>query len=234
MSFYRLYRLYGWFYGHGTYLYPQRTHCLRRARVLSRAGWGAATVRSEWVRQIELAASDGGYIAASNRSGFLARDAITEDPETYYSNMHYVGHLDAVKQALTVRENLAFHCALRPSAPNIERALDHTGLAALADLPARMLSAGQTRRLALARMLASPSPLWLLDEPTVGLDIKSVERLFAAISDHRAGGGMVVASTNVPLGIDDAVTIDTSVFAKGNETLWGGAGVTEPTSGDRV
>ena len=159
---------------------------------------------------------------------------ITEDPENYYSNMHYVGHLDAVKQALTVRENLAFHCALRPSAPNIERALDHTGLAALADLPARMLSAGQTRRLALARMLASPSPLWLLDEPTVGLDIKSLERLFAAISDHRAGGGMVVASTNVPLGIDDAVTIDTSVFAKGNETLWGGAGVTKSTPGDRV
>ena len=76
---------------------------------------------------------------------------IADDPETFFADMHYVGHRDAVKLALTVRENLAFHGALRPGTPDIDGALERVGLAALADLPARMLSAGQTRRLALAR-----------------------------------------------------------------------------------
>ncbi|PPR09203.1 MAG: Cytochrome c biogenesis ATP-binding export protein CcmA [Alphaproteobacteria bacterium MarineAlpha11_Bin1] len=157
---------------------------------------------------------------------------IAEDPETYFADMHYVGHRDAVKYSLTVRENLTFHCALRPVAPNIDRALDLTGLTALADLPARMLSAGQTRRLALARMLASPAPLWLLDEPTVSLDTRAMERLVAAIADHRAGGGIVVLSTNVALEIEGATTIDTSVFTGGNKPLWSGPLDSESPSGD--
>jgi len=146
---------------------------------------------------------------------------IADDPESFYADMHYVGHRDAVKQALSVRENLAFHCALRVAAPDIEVALELTGLDALADLPARMLSAGQTRRLALARMLASPAPLWLLDEPTIALDPPSVERLIAAIADHRAADGIVVASTNAPLGIDDSESIDISDFVSAEESLWG-------------
>ena len=157
---------------------------------------------------------------------------IADDPESFYADMHYVGHRDAVKQALTVRENLAFHCALRVAAPDIEGALELTGLDALADLPARMLSAGQTRRLALARMLASPAPLWLLDEPTVALDTRSVERLRSAIAAHRETGGMVVASTNVPLGIEDAASIDVSAFSRYDETLWGDAVGEDPAAGD--
>lgn len=146
--------------------------------------------------------------------------SITEDPERFFSDMHYVGHRDAVKQALSVRENLIFHSALRSVTSNIDNALDLTGLAALADVPARMLSAGQTRRLALARMLSSPAPLWLLDEPTVALDTVSVERLRAAIVSHREGGGIVIASTNVPLNIEDGVSVDISTFARENATLW--------------
>lgn len=157
---------------------------------------------------------------------------VTDDPETFFADMHYVGHRDAVKPALSVRENLAFHGALRPGTPDIDGALDRMGLAALADLPARMLSAGQTRRLALARMLASPAPLWLLDEPTVALDTASVDRLRAAIAEHRQGGGMVVASTNVPLGIDDAATIDISDYAREDETLWGDAMDGDSATGD--
>lgn len=147
--------------------------------------------------------------------------SITEDPERFFSDMHYVGHHDAVKQALSVRENLIFHSALRSVTSNIDNALDLTGLAALADVPARMLSAGQTRRLALARILASPAPLWLLDEPTVALDTVSVERLRAAIASHREGGGIVIASTNVPLNIEDGASVDISTFARENATLWG-------------
>lgn len=146
---------------------------------------------------------------------------VRDDPERFFADMHYVGHRDAVKPALTVRENLAFHAALRPGGADIDGALDKVGLAALADLPARMLSAGQARRLTLARILASPANLWLLDEPTIALDTRSVERMRTAIADHRANGGVVVASTNVPLGIDDALSVDMANFAEDGETLWG-------------
>jgi heme exporter protein A len=146
---------------------------------------------------------------------------VRDDPERFFAAMHYVGHRDAVKPALTVRENLSFHAALRRGEAQIDAALDQVGLSALADLPARLLSAGQTRRLTLARILATPAPLWLLDEPTIALDYRSVDRIISAIADHRAGGGIVVASTNVPLGIDDAKTVDMAAFAEDNHTLWG-------------
>lgn len=154
--------------------------------------------------------------------------SVSEDPERFFAQMHYVGHRDAVKPALTVRENLAFHAALRPGPTDIDAALDRVGLAALADLPARMLSAGQTRRLTLARIQATPAPLWLLDEPTIALDYRAVDRLRAAIAAHRAGGGMIVASTNVPLGIDDAATIDMAAHAPEEEALWGSETIDEP------
>jgi len=149
---------------------------------------------------------------------------VRDDPERFFANMHYVGHRDAVKPALAVRENLSFHAALRGGSADmadINGALGQVGLAALAGLPARMLSAGQTRRLTLARILASPASLWLLDEPTIALDYRSVDRIRAAIAAHRSGGGMVVASTNVPLGIDDAKTVDLADYAEDSETLWG-------------
>ena len=160
--------------------------------------------------------------------------SITEDPEHFFSDMHYVGHRDAVKQALSVRENLIFHSALRSVTSNIDNALDLTGLAALANVPARMLSAGQTRRLALARILASPAPLWLLDEPTVALDTVSVERLRAAIASHREGGGIVIASTNVPLNIEDGASVDISTFARENATLWSSGIATELATAERI
>ena len=81
-------------------------------------------------------------------------------------------------------------------------------------------------------MLASPAPLWLLDEPTVALDTRSVERLRSAIAAHRETGGMVVASTNVPLGIEDAASIDVSAFTRYDETLWGDAVGEDPAAGD--
>jgi len=75
----------------------------------------------------------------------------------------------------------------------------------LADLPARMLSAGQKRRLALSRLVLSAAPVWLLDEPTLGLDTASIERFGSLLATHRAAGGMVVAATHVPLPLPDAV-----------------------------
>jgi heme exporter protein A len=146
---------------------------------------------------------------------------VGDDPEAFFGDIHYLGHRDAVKAALTVRENLAFHAALRGATGSVDAALDRVGLAALAEMPARLLSAGQTRRLALARLFASPAPLWLLDEPTIALDRASVEAVMEAIAAHRASGGTVVASTNVPLGIDGATALDVSAFAPVQGALWG-------------
>lgn len=112
----------------------------------------------------------------------------------------YLGHLDAIKPGLTVRENLEF-----PPAPG--DALAALGLAALADVPARLLSAGQKRRLALSRLAASGAGLWLLDEPTLGLDADSVLALGVLLAAHRSGGGVVVAATHLPLPLPDAVEL---------------------------
>jgi heme exporter protein A len=114
----------------------------------------------------------------------------------------YLGHQDAVKPGLTVTENLRFAAAV--SGRPIAAALSAVGLDALADLPARMLSAGQKRRLALSRLVLSTSPLWLLDEPTLGLDTASIDRFGELLTAHRARGGMVVAATHVPLPLPNA------------------------------
>jgi heme exporter protein A len=104
----------------------------------------------------------------------------------------------------------------------VARALDSFGLAALADLPARLLSAGQKRRLALARLLAVDAPLWLLDEPTVALDRESVAALTAAIARHRASGGIAVVSTNVALDLPGAATLTLTQFAPAEAVSWAG------------
>jgi heme exporter protein A len=120
--------------------------------------------------------------------GSLTWDAqpVGAEPELHRRRLAFLGHLDAVKGALSVVENLSFWCGAGSVAP----ALAALGLAPLADLPARLLSAGQRRRLALARVLGRGVPLWLLDEPTNGLDAES-EGLFAeALAGHRARGGM--------------------------------------------
>jgi len=137
-------------------------------------------------------------------SGALFRDGedIREAPEEHRSDLHYVGHLDAVKPVLTVSENLAFWAGIRTAPQPVGGALEQLGLAALADTPARLLSAGQRRRLNLARLAASPANLWLLDEPTVALDSASVAAVVDLISRHREGGGMVVVSTHIDLGIN--------------------------------
>lgn len=104
----------------------------------------------------------------------------------------YLGHGDGVKAGLTVWENLAF--------PITEGwALGALGLEALRDVPGRMLSAGQRRRVALARVVGRGAGLWLLDEPTLGLDAESVEALGVLMARHREGGGVVVAATHLPL-----------------------------------
>ena len=114
----------------------------------------------------------------------------------------WLGHQDAIKPALTAGENLDLAAAA--SGGDTQAALTAMGMAPLADLPARMLSAGQRRRLAICRLLLSGSAVWLMDEPTLGLDAASIDRLGAALLAHRAAGGVVVAATHLPLPLPDA------------------------------
>lgn len=130
---------------------------------------------------------------------------VSDDPDAHRARLHYVGHLDALKPALTVSENLEFYAALHGrDAGGIGEALAAFDLERLRATPARFLSQGQRRRAALARLLAAPAPLWLLDEPTLGLDDASLGRLAAALSAHLAGGGCIVAATHAPIAIANA------------------------------
>ncbi len=118
---------------------------------------------------------------------------------------HYVGHQDALKPTLSVGENLRFWAAfLGAAADDIEPALEAVGLAALADLPAAYLSAGQRRRLSIARLVAAPRPIWLLDEPTSALDTPSQARLAELMRGHLTGGGLIVAAAHGPIGLTQA------------------------------
>ena len=95
----------------------------------------------------------------------------------------------------------------------VARALDATALAPLAEVPVRLLSTGQRRRAALARVVASDAPVWLLDEPANGLDIASVATLTALIAAHRAGGGVALVATHLPLDLPDAQVIALEAMA---------------------
>ncbi len=151
--------------------------------------------------------------AAEGRLLWDGQDSLA-DRTAHARRLRYVAHQDALKPALTARENLLFYARLWGGDPDI--ALQALGLEALAELPARVLSAGQKRRLGLARLALAPNAgndpaqftpgatLWLLDEPTTGLDVASVERLGKLLATHRYYGGMVVAATHLPLPLPDA------------------------------
>ena len=118
---------------------------------------------------------------------------------------HYLGHQNGMKPALSVSENLSFwrdymgepHC-------EVEEALDMVGLPDVGDLPFSYLSTGQRRRIAIAHLLVAWRPIWILDEPTAGLDARSERQFAALIAAHRDEGGIVLAATHVPLGIESA------------------------------
>lgn len=148
--------------------------------------------------------------------------AALEDPESQGRHLRFIGHLDAIKPAFTVRENLTFWAAFWGNAEPrlVSRAMETFGLAALCEFPARLLSAGQRHRLALARLIASPAPLWLLDEPANALDDRSIAALTETISAHRARGGMVVLASHGADLVTGGATLALDKFAPTEAAQW--------------
>jgi heme exporter protein A len=137
------------------------------------------------------------------------------DPELSIAEQaHYLGHQDALKGSLSVAENLKFWAGYLGAGPgkirkpqeqeSIEEPLAAVGLAGLAGLPAAYLSAGQRRRLSIARLVAVPRPIWLLDEPASTLDAAAQQGLADLMRAHLAGGGLILAASHGPVGLPGA------------------------------
>lgn len=125
---------------------------------------------------------------------------------------HYLGHQNAMKPALTVTENLGFWRDFLADAEagqgiSIDEALEAVALGGIGHLPFGYLSTGQRRRTAIARLLVCRRPIWLLDEPTAGLDKASEERFAGLMRKHLGEGGIIVAATHLPLGLEGAVEL---------------------------
>lgn len=116
----------------------------------------------------------------------------------------WLGHQDGVKPQLTARENLAFYAGLYGRDCDLAAALDRVGLARAGELPGQYLSAGMKKRLALARLELSGRPIWLMDEPLSALDVSARRLAARMIQDHCAAGGIAIAATHEPLGLDCA------------------------------
>lgn len=118
--------------------------------------------------------------------------------EEFHTDMVYLGHLNSLKADLTARENLRFLAGLRQALgpTDIDGALDRVGILSRGDLPARSLSAGQKRRLALARLLLSGAVLWILDEPVTNLDTAGVDLVEELVREHVGGGGLALAAAH--------------------------------------
>lgn len=139
-----------------------------------------------------------GQVSWHGRDSYDDRDAFTRD-------LLYLGHLPGLKSALTVAENLQALAAcrgLRLAAETIAHALNTVHLAGYDEMPCHQLSAGQLRRVALARLFTEPVPLWLLDEPFTAIDQSGVRELEAWLSAHSRQGGVVLLTTHHPLALD--------------------------------
>ena len=148
-----------------------------------------------------------GFFRPTAGSVAWAAEDVALDPPAHRIRLRFLGHLDAVKPLLTVAENLRFAAALDGVPPD-GAALAPLALEALRDTSGRLLSSGQRRRVAASRLFNGFRPLWLLDEPGVGLDRASRRRLETAIEAQREAGGMVVVATHGDVGVADPLVLD--------------------------
>jgi heme exporter protein A len=143
---------------------------------------------------------------------FWGEKTIKENAEDYLSNLTYIGHLNGLKDDLTALENLLMSARVAGNELTEDKALaalTAIGIARCAHLPARVLSQGQKRRVALARLWLTKAKLWILDEPFAALDVASVEVLAARVSEHLSSGGMAILTTHQ----------DVTIHAQSTQTL---------------
>ena len=141
-------------------------------------------------------------------AGAIRFDGAGADFPTLAAACHYLGHENGMKKALTVSENLAFWQEFlgNPHLP-IGEALEMVGLETIGHLPFGYLSTGQKRRIAIARLLVSYRPVWLVDEPTAGLDKHSERQFIELMKAHLEDDGIIIAATHLPLGLDEVTEL---------------------------
>ncbi len=167
-------------------------------------------------------------------AGFIEHDAGTvrleggADEAEVGEQCHYVGHKNGIKHGFTVAENLDFWLDYLGGAEDDtgqgkrscrDTALETFELTNLLDIPAGMLSAGQKRRLGLARLVMVKRPVWLLDEPSVSLDVHSVKILAGVVEEHIRGGGIAMAATHIPLGLEFNRTLQLGIAQETEEVF---------------
>lgn len=142
-----------------------------------------------------------GFIEPSAGDILWKQQSIFNELQEYQQHIHYIGHHAGVKHRLTVYENIKLYAALHHSVSDIQSILQTMQLTPLMHAQTETLSAGQLRRLSLARLLVKPAPLWILDEPTTSLDKEGETLLTQLIEQHIANHGMVIMATHHPLSL---------------------------------
>ena len=189
--------------------------CRRAGRLIYRgldfsveAGQAAALRGPNGVGKSTLLRQLAGLLPVAGGDARLGAVSLAASRQAFQERVAYAGHLDAVKPALSVGENLTLWAGIGGSGPDRARAaLARFGLDRIAARPAAQCSAGQKRRLGLARLLVADRPLWLLDEPTVSLDAEAAQLVADLIRGHVADGGIALIATHVDLGLGDLPTL---------------------------
>jgi len=189
--------------------------CRRAGRLVFRdlcfavqAGQAAALRGPNGVGKSTLLRQLAGLLPVAGGDARMGATSRAADRQGFQELVTYAGHLDAVKPALSIGENLRLWAGIHGNgAERAEAALARFGLDAISGRPAAQCSAGQKRRLGLARLLVADRPLWLLDEPTVSLDAEASRLVAGLVREHIAGGGVALIATHVDLGLGDMPTL---------------------------
>ena len=173
-------------------------HILRDVSFSVRAGEFLKITGPNGVGKTTLLRVVCGLLPAESGSVAWRGKTIIGASEEFHTDMVYLGHLNSLKADLTARENLRFLAGLRQALgpSDVDGALDRVGILSRGDLPARSLSAGQKRRLALARLLLSGAVLWILDEPVTNLDTAGVDLVEELVREHVSRGGLALAAAH--------------------------------------
>jgi heme exporter protein A len=198
-------------------LVAENLSCIRQERIIfSDVSFSLEPHKALWVQgrngagKSSLLRIVAQLLKAANGQVFWQGQCTSQEPDQYLKSFEYIGHQDALKSSLTPRENLNFWAQYR-GADAVDTAIQSLELTEIADYPVRVLSAGQKKRSNLARLIACPAPLWVLDEPISSLDVHYIDLFRTLLQDHLSKGGMAMLATHQDLNIPaiDSLDLDT-------------------------